>query len=109
MTHFRSFRFSSYKTELLILDKSILRPLKLGDNALGFLKLLEQLTKVGEIDGDMFRQRFENMKRSKCYFVMVVDDKTQSDKIIGTATLILEQKFIRECALKGRVEEVSNR
>ena len=40
---------------------------------------------------------------------MVVDDKTQSDKIIGTATLILEQKFIRECALKGRVEEVSNR
>ena len=109
MTHFRGFRFSSYKTELLILDKSIFRPLKLGDNALGFLKLLEQLTKVGEIDGDMFRQRFENMKRSKCYFVMVVDDKTQSDKIIGTATLILEQKFIRECALKGRVEEVNNR
>ena len=37
---------------------------------------------------------------------MVVADKTQSDQIIGTATLILEQKFIRECALKGRVEEV---
>ena len=103
-----SFHFSLYDPKVDILNKSILRPLKLGDNALGFLKLLEQLTKVGEIDGDMFRQRFENMKRSKCYFVMVVDDKTQSDKIIGTATLILEQKFIRECALKGRVEEVSN-
>jgi len=94
------------RTDLRLPPHLSLRPLKLGDNALGFLKLLEQLTKVGEIDEDMFRQRFENMKRSKCYFVMVVDDKTQSDKIIGTATLILEQKFIRECALKGRVEEV---
>ena len=84
-----------------------LRPLRISDNKLGFLDLLTQLTKVGEIDTDMFEQRFHNMKRTKCYYVMVVCDKNQNDRIIGTATLILEQKFIRQCALKGRVEEVS--
>ena len=39
---------------------------------------------------------------------MVVADEEQNGKIIGTATLILEQKFIRQCALKGRVEEVNS-
>lgn len=48
------------------------------------------------------------MKNSKCYFVLVVADEEQNGKIIGTATLILEQKFIRQCALKGRVEEVNS-
>ena len=46
------------------------------------------------------------MKASKCYYVIVVTDQQQNGNVIGTATLILEQKFIRKCALKGRVEEV---
>ena len=46
------------------------------------------------------------MKNSKMYFPLVVTDSEQNDIIVATATLILEQKFIRNCALKGRVEEV---
>ena len=73
------------------------------------MELLAQLTKVGEISGEEYSARFKQMKSSKCYFVLVVVDNDQSGKIIGTATLILEQKFIRQCALKGRVEEVKLR
>jgi len=94
------------RSDLTLPPHLTLRPLNLADNKLGFLELLAQLTKVGEIDDQMFRQRFENMKRTNCYYVMVVSDSKQNDKIIGTATLILEQKFIRKCAIKGRVEEV---
>ena len=94
-------------SDLTLPPHLILRPLKIDDNQFGFLEILSQLTKVGEIDTERFEKRFNSMKESKCYYVIVVADKNQADKIIGTATLILEQKFIRECALKGRVEEVN--
>lgn len=94
------------RSDMILPPHLKLRPLKITDNKLGFLELLAQLTKVGDIDDEMFKQRFDNMKKTKCYYVMVVSDQNQEDKIIGTATLILEQKFIRMCAIKGRVEEV---
>jgi len=84
----------------------VVRPLSIADNENGFFELLAQLTKVGEISVEEYEARFNQMKNSKCYFVLVVADEEQNGKIIGTATLILEQKFIRQCALKGRVEEV---
>ena len=50
-----------------------LRPLQLGDFRKGFLPLLSQLTKVGDISEEQWRKRFLDMKRkSGTYFVMVV-------------------------------------
>ena len=83
-----------------------LRPLSKSDFENNFLKILAQLTKVGEMSKAVFDARFDQMKASKCYFVFVVTDSNSDDIVIATATLILEQKFIRQCALKGRVEEV---
>ena len=83
-----------------------LRPLSRCDRSNNFLTILMQLTKVGEISQPVFDSRFDQMKESKCYYVFVVTDSNQNDIVIATATLILEQKFIRQCALKGRVEEV---
>merc|ERR1712141_101928 len=83
-----------------------LRPLLKSDHENNFLKILAQLTKVGEMSKAVFDARFDQMKASKCYFVFVVTDANSDDIVIATATLILEQKFIRQCALKGRVEEV---
>lgn len=45
------------------------------------------------------------MKRTRDYYVIVVED-TQLGKIVATATLITEHKFIHSCAKRGRVEEV---
>lgn len=39
------------------------------------------------------------------YYVTVIED-TRSKKIIGAASLIIERKFIRGCALRGRLEDV---
>jgi len=39
------------------------------------------------------------------YYIIVVED-THTGEVIGTATLLMEQKFIHDCAKRGRVEDV---
>eukprot|EP00095_Tigriopus_kingsejongensis_P009253 maker-scaffold922_size80897-snap-gene-0.20 protein:Tk09253 transcript:maker-scaffold922_size80897-snap-gene-0.20-mRNA-1 annotation:"conserved hypothetical protein" len=56
--------------------------------------------------GDFDRERFSAMKNSNgTYFVTVIEDM-ETDQIIGTATLVMERKFIRGCAKKGIIEDV---
>jgi glucosamine-phosphate N-acetyltransferase len=45
------------------------------------------------------------MRASGDYYVTVIED-LRSNKIIGSATLVLEQKFIHGCAVRGRLEDV---
>merc|ERR1712147_379877 len=93
-------------SDVQLADHLKMRPLMRTDRENNFLQVLAQLTKVGDIDVETFDARFDLMKASKMYFPLVVTDSEQNDIIVATATLILEQKFIRNCALKGRVEEV---
>jgi len=81
------------------------RPLQDGDYNRGFLQLLSQLTSVGDISLAQFLTRFAQMKASGDYFVTVIED-TRKNKIIGSATLVVERKFIRNCALRGQLEDV---
>lgn len=82
------------------------RPLSKADYDRGFLQLLAQLTKVGEISREKFEERFELMRRSPGhYYVTVVEDMDQG-KVIASATLACELKFIRGCATRGRLEDV---
>lgn len=53
----------------------------------------------------MFLDQFRNMQRSSGYYVTVIED-TRSEKIIGSSTLITEFKFIHECSLRARLEDV---
>ena len=83
-----------------------LRPLQIGDFSLGFLQLLTQLTKVGDISEDQWQQRFVDMKKKVgTYYVMVVEDR-KTQQVVGATTLLVEQKFIHECSQVGRVEDV---
>jgi len=82
------------------------RPLCKADYDRGFLQLLAQLTKVGDISREEFNERFDRMK--KCpghYYVTVIEDITKG-LIIASATLAVELKFIRGCAKRGRLEDV---
>lgn len=45
------------------------------------------------------------MRASGDYYVTVIVD-TRHDKIIGSATLVLEHKFIHGCSVRGRLEDV---
>ena len=52
-----------------------LRPLQLADYSSGFLQLLGQLTKVGEISEEQWEERFRGMKRKEgTYFITVLED-----------------------------------
>ncbi|XP_014088079.1 probable glucosamine 6-phosphate N-acetyltransferase isoform X2 [Bactrocera oleae] len=81
------------------------RPLKDGDYDRGFLQLLSQLTDVGHVTRTQFLTRFSQMKASGDYYVTVIED-TRKNEIIGAASLIIERKFIHNCAIRGRLEDV---
>ncbi|CAL4075671.1 unnamed protein product, partial [Meganyctiphanes norvegica] len=82
------------------------RPLCKADYDRGFLLLLAQLTKVGDISKETFYERFDHMKRcTGHYYVTVIEDITKGI-IIASATLAVELKFIRNCAKRGRLEDV---
>lgn len=83
----------------------VLRPLCTADFNKGFFKVLSQLTKTGDVTQEQFIKKFDHMKRTKDYYVVVVED-TELRQIVATATLITEHKFIHSCAKRGRVEEV---
>lgn len=74
------------------------RALRTGDYDRGYLELLSQLTEVGKVTREQWLNRFYQMKACGDYFVTVIVDK-RYNKIIGSATLVLERKFIRGCAL----------
>ncbi|CAG7731875.1 unnamed protein product [Allacma fusca] len=83
-----------------------IRPLRRSDYNKGFLQLLGQLTSVGDVTEDQFRETFKKMKSSPdTYFVTVIEDVNTGD-VIGTTTLFIEQKFIRGCARRARIEDV---
>ncbi|KIZ04131.1 glucosamine-phosphateN-acetyltransferase [Monoraphidium neglectum] len=73
----------------------IVRRLESGDYDKGFLGLLAQLTTVGDIDKTAFEQRLKEVS-SDDYHIAVVEDKA-SGKLVGTAALIVERKFIHAC------------
>ncbi|XP_063977944.1 probable glucosamine 6-phosphate N-acetyltransferase [Diachasmimorpha longicaudata] len=83
----------------------LVRPLRCTDYDKGFIQLLSQLTDVGPIGRDQFLSRFYSMKSVGGYYVVVVED-LDLEKVIGSSTLVVEQKFIHNCALKGRLEDV---
>ena len=54
-------------------------------------------------------ERFHAMKSCpSTYYIIVVED-TKLEKIVGTGTLILEQKFIHEIAVVGSLNACQNK
>lgn len=86
------------------------RPLRSTDYNAGYLELLSQLTKVGRVSREEFATRFEEMSRvnrvAEHYAIVVIEDK-QTKRIVGASTLFLEYKFIHECAIRARLEDVA--
>ena len=88
-------------------DNLVLRSLKIDDFDRDYLKLLEQLTVVGDdVNKKKFEDRFSQMKSClNSYYILVVHD-LKTDKIVGNTTLVNEQKFIRHASSRGRIEDV---
>ncbi len=64
------------------------------------MNVLSQLTVVGDVSKSDFEARYDWMfpKHADTYFIAVIVDK-KLDTVIGSATLMLERKFVRNTGL----------
>eukprot|EP00742_Colponemidia_sp_Colp-10_P006039 GILJ01006463.1.p1 GENE.GILJ01006463.1~~GILJ01006463.1.p1 ORF type:complete len:170 (+),score=23.43 GILJ01006463.1:162-671(+) len=95
----------SHPTSTAAPDSLVLRSLKVEDYNKGFVELLSQLTTVDEISHEMFKKRFNEIQSSGNTFVQVIEDVAEN-RIIGSATLLVEKKFVHGCGAVGHVEDV---
>lgn len=84
----------------------LVRPLEREDYTKGYLSLLSQLTKVGDYDRETYDAQFDRMKALPgVYYIVVIEDVSRQ-RVVASATLVMELKFIRNAASRGRIEEL---
>jgi glucosamine-phosphate N-acetyltransferase len=79
----------------------IIRRLELDDYNKGFLELLEELTIVNRhmITYEKFEDTF-NRTSNEIYVIV------ENDIIVGTGSILIEYKFIRELGKVGHIEDI---
>jgi len=88
----------------------IIRELKEDDFSNGFFETLSNLTDVGKIRNDLklAREILKRIGNDRNYRIIVAEDKLNR-QVIGTATLLIEQKFIHNGGKVGHIEDVVTR
>ncbi len=87
----------------------IIRELKEEDLSNGFIETLSNLSEVGELANDTTRKReILSEIKDKNYRIVIAEDQ-QNHQIIGSATLLIEQKFIHNGGKAGHIEDVVTR
>ena len=72
----------------------------------GFLLALQNLSKTGDLSISRAKEILYRINQQEGHVYVV---KTPRDEIIGTITLLIEQKFIHEGGLVGHIEDVAVR
>lgn len=88
----------------------VARPLRLGDYEHGYLDVLAQLTSVGRVTREQYCERFRAMRATnkiRSHYIVVVIEDSATKKVVGASTLLLDMKFIHQCAIRGRLEDVA--
>ncbi len=81
----------------------IIREIEEDDLEKGFLESLDFLRKASDIDKNKAKEILEKIKQNPDHIIHVaVDD----NKIVGSTTLLVEQKFIHDGGLVGHIEDV---
>lgn len=79
------------------------RELKEEDLFNGFLTSLDSLKKTSDISKKTAEEIFRKINSNKDHIIAVA---VLEDKIVGAATLLIEQKFIHKGGLVGHIEDV---
>jgi len=88
------------------MDNIKIRELKEKDLFNGFLESLDSLRKASDMRPKKAKEIFKKIKSDKNYkfYVAIVDSK-----VVGTATIFIEQKFIHDGGKVGHIEDVAIR
>jgi len=73
-----------------------------------YIKLLKQLTKVGDISEKDFKKQLEIMRKSNIE-IYILEEKSlnvNNKNIIGAGTLFIEPKIIHNCSFVGHIEDI---
>lgn len=76
------------------------------DYNLGFLETLSHLAETGNLDQNKAEEVLDKIQEQGSKILVAITDEGQ---IIGSVTLMLEQKFLREGKLAGHIEDVVTR
>ena len=80
-----------------------IREIEEGDLEKGFLETLDFLRKASDIDKNKAKEILKKIQQNSNHIIRVaVDD----NKIVGSTTLLIEQKFIHDGGLVGHIEDV---
>jgi glucosamine-phosphate N-acetyltransferase len=83
------------------------RELRTGDVEKGFLETLGNLSDTGGLSPKEARNIITTIRRNPLYHVFVA--AASDGQVVGTTTLIVEQKFIHRGGLVGHIEDVAVR
>ena len=80
-----------------------IREIEESDLENGFLETLDFLRNASSLDKSMAKEILKKIKQNPNHIIHVaIDDK----KIVGSTTLLIEQKFIHDGGLVGHIEDV---
>ena len=85
------------------MSEIIIREIEEGDLDRGFLEVLDNLRKASDLEGHKAKEVLEKIKQNPNHRIHVAVD---GNKIVGTTTLFIEQKFIHGGGLVGHIEDV---
>ena len=85
------------------MTEPIIRKLRKEDLQKGFLTTLDSLRQSSDIETKKDEEIFEKINSSPDYTIAVAE---LEGKVVGTTTLLIEQKFIHNGGLVGHIEDV---
>ena len=86
------------------MSEPIIRKLRKEDIQNGFLTTLDSLRKASDIENNKAVKIFEKIDSNPDYIIAVAE---LDGKIVGSTTLLIEQKFIHDGGKVGHIEDVA--
>ncbi|MBI1662553.1 MAG: GNAT family N-acetyltransferase [Nitrosopumilus sp.] len=81
----------------------VIRKIRKEDLENGFLTTLDSLRKTSDIDKNKAEEIFEKINSNPDYLIAIAE---MDGKVVGSTTLLIEQKFIHKGGLVGHIEDV---
>lgn len=85
------------------MSEPTIRKLRIEDLQNGFLTTLDSLRKASDIDKNKAEEIFSKIDSNPDHIIAVAE---LDGKIVGSTTLLIEQKFIHKGGLVGHIEDV---
>jgi len=85
------------------MPKIIIREIEEDDLEKGFLETLDFLRNASDLDKNKANEILKKIKQNSNHIIYVAID---NKKIVGSTTLLIEQKFIHDGGLVGHIEDV---